>query len=258
MKKVYDILIFGGQSNMQGHTECLPEPNDPVGGALEYRYLTDELVPLCHPVGEDISGDLVWRAGKGHGSLVPACCRAYVELTGREVIAIHAAKGNSMVSEWQKGTDRYDCALRKYLGCFEKVKKVGEIGRVYYLWLQGESDAIDHTSEAVYKERLTAYKNGLKEDVGIDRFGIIEVGYFSPAATWVDWSAEEGFACDEEIIKAQENLPGEDPDFVLLTRVCKDLSLRPKYINPDAPGHYNNLAMEIIGTEAGKALAELK
>ncbi len=258
MKKEFDILIFGGQSNMQGSTECLPEPNDPVTSASEYRYLTNELVPLRHPVGEDIGGDLVWRAGEGHGSLVPACCRAYIQATGREVVAIHAARGGTMLSEWAKGTPRYDCALKKLRAGLEKVREAGKIRRVYYIWLQGESDAIDHTSEAVYKERLTAYKNALKDDVGIDRFCIIEVGYFSPAATWVGWSAEEGFACDEQIMKAQENLPDEDPDFVLLTQVCKDLSLRPKYINPDAPGHYNNIAMEIIGTEAGKALAVLK
>ena len=48
-----DILIFGGQSNMQGQTEGLPENNAPVQGALEYRVKTDELIPLQHPVGED-------------------------------------------------------------------------------------------------------------------------------------------------------------------------------------------------------------
>ena len=50
-----DILIFSGQSNMQGQTEALPFPNDPVSDALEYRLLTDSLVPLMHPVGETIA-----------------------------------------------------------------------------------------------------------------------------------------------------------------------------------------------------------
>jgi hypothetical protein len=43
----------------------------------------------------------------------------------------------------------------------------------------------------------------------------------------------------------------------MLTRVCPELSLKPEYINPEASGHYNNAAMEIIGSEAGKALAKL-
>ena len=46
-----DIIIFGGQSNMQGQTEGLPQDNALVQGALEYRYLTDEFIPLLHPVG---------------------------------------------------------------------------------------------------------------------------------------------------------------------------------------------------------------
>ena len=41
-----DILIFAGRSNMQGQTEALPFPNKPVADALEYRHLTDSLVPL--------------------------------------------------------------------------------------------------------------------------------------------------------------------------------------------------------------------
>ena len=51
-----DVIIFGGQSNMQGQSERLSE-NVPVKSALEYRLLTDSLVPLSNPVGEDIRYD---------------------------------------------------------------------------------------------------------------------------------------------------------------------------------------------------------
>lgn len=33
-----DVIIFGGQSNMVGETEGLPEVNEPVQGAPEYSY----------------------------------------------------------------------------------------------------------------------------------------------------------------------------------------------------------------------------
>ena len=33
-----DIIIFGGQSNMQGQTESLPEENREIEGALEYKF----------------------------------------------------------------------------------------------------------------------------------------------------------------------------------------------------------------------------
>ena len=35
-----DVLIFGGQSNMEGQTESLPFPNEPTEGVTEYRFLT--------------------------------------------------------------------------------------------------------------------------------------------------------------------------------------------------------------------------
>ena len=58
-------------------------------------------------------------------------------------------------------------------------------------------------------------------------------------------------------MRAQEELPGEDGDFVFLTGICKKLSLLPEYLNPTAPGHYANSALAIIGTEAGEKLAKL-
>lgn len=72
-----DVIIFGGQSNMQGVTEGMPNDNKPIDGALEYKFLQDGLSPLVHPVGETIE-DLLSVAENG-GSLIPAFCRAYVK-----------------------------------------------------------------------------------------------------------------------------------------------------------------------------------
>ena len=43
-KQQYDIIIFAGQSNMQGETEGLPLNNEPVRNALEYRFLASFLL----------------------------------------------------------------------------------------------------------------------------------------------------------------------------------------------------------------------
>ena len=51
-----DIIIFSGQSNMQGESERLSS-TDIIAGAYEYRYLTDTAVPLRNPVDEDITYD---------------------------------------------------------------------------------------------------------------------------------------------------------------------------------------------------------
>lgn len=242
-----DILIFGGQSNMQGETEALPFPNEPIAGAVEYRVLSDSLVPLLHPVGEDVGEDDLLMAHKGHGSLVPAFCRTYAEQTGREVVAVHAAKGSTVIAQWQKGTHRYETARQKIAGAIARVRAEGKtVDRIVYLWLQGESDALKQTSEEDYLARLVEYKNDLKRDVGIDVFGIIRVGYFSKNPAW-----------DEAIMRAQERAAADDADFVMLTRICATLSRDPAYLNPNVAGHYSNRGMERIGETAGAMLARL-
>ena len=96
----FDVIIFGGQSNMQGQTEKLTEC-EVKEGCFEYRFLTDTLIPLKNPVGEYITtehtegfpftGDPVaeedkfieWKDGlcvgaacDGNTNLVPAFCQS--------------------------------------------------------------------------------------------------------------------------------------------------------------------------------------
>lgn len=255
-----DVIIFGGQSNMQGQTEGLPEVNEPVEGAWEYRLIEDELKPLAHPVGEDVCFEK-WlaAASQGGGSLVPAFCRAYVKATGRKVTAIHAARGSTTLAEWQRGTQHFYHAKRKILAGLRKVEETDTIDRIYYVWLQGESDAIIYTTEDEYYEGLIRYKNTLKAEFGVEKFGIIRVGYFACNAPWLEseGTVEERALRDEAIMRAQDRAVETDGDFAILTRLAATMSKDPTYINPHACGHYNNKGMEILGTAAGEALAKL-
>ena len=260
-----DVIIFSGQSNMQGQTEALPSPNEPVDGALEYKFATDSLVPLLHPCGEDLGGDAretcpIQQAWDGHGSIVPDFCREYVRLTGRRVCAVHDAKGGTAISEWQKNGDenaaaRYKLAVAKMNAAIAKARETEGVGRVFLLWLQGESDAIYRTPPEEYKRMMIAFKDDLKRDVGIERFGIIGVGYFAGVVSWLgDRTREEGLRDDDIIIRAQDELCREDADFAMLTTVCREFSLRQEMISPLAEGHYNNDAMTLIGRYAARAL----
>lgn len=254
-----DIIIFGGQSNMQGQTGEMPSVNDAVEGALEYRLNENELVPLKLPVGEDLGGNkYLLGASHGCGSLIPPFCREYVKATGRQVVAISACRGDTTVEDWQKGTYRYRTAHYKMMRGIAKAKSLGEVEHIYFVWLQGESDAIIESTEEEYLERLTRLKNTLKREVGIEKFGIIKVGYFYCNSQWhKGGNYDNKKRCDETIMSAQERAAAEDSDFVMLTRVCTELSMKSEYINPEASGHYNNAAMDIIGTEAAKGLAAI-
>lgn len=128
-----DIIIFGGQSNMQGQTECLSDTTV-VANAFEYKWLD------LHALG---------AACYGYTNMVPKFCEAYLQnklkglqvsdgadmLPGAEtdkmaakeagraesgqsdqqVIAVHAAKGSTKIEEWLPGTEGYKFLIGKAL-----------------------------------------------------------------------------------------------------------------------------------------------
>ena len=244
-----DLLIFSGQSNMQGQTESKPY-DEPIKNAYEYKLLTDSLVELKNPVGEDIS-DLLLMSHEGHGSLIPYFTDAYVNYTKNTTVAVHVAKGATIVEQFLKSSE---IGRARYNKLVEKVnaakKKIGKTDRIYFIWLQGESDAIAKTSYDKYINQMIELKNDLKKDLNIDKFCIIEVGYFG-------YIVHSNYLNDEIIMKAQEDLPKIDKDFVLLTDICKKLSLDNEYLNPFAAGHYNNKGVKLIGEVAGSSLAKI-
>ncbi len=241
-----DLLLFCGQSNMQGQTESCPD-STAVENAFEYRFYSDTLMPLAHPVGEDV-GELLLAAHEGHGSLLPAFCRAYTESTGRTVTAVHIAKGATTVAEWlpEHPSHRYYMAVRKAQDARRAAERAGHtVDKIYFIWLQGESDAIESVVQQEYEARLQQLREHLVRDLDIDAFAIIRVGKFVQDAR------------DLEIIRAQEQLC-RSSDFVMLTRVTGQLTQNDAYLNPFAAWHYNNAGMERIGTAAGQNLARLR
>lgn len=255
MDKV-DILIFAGQSNMQGETEGLPELNPTIDNALEYRFLSDSFVPLKHPVGEDINGDVLWAAKNGCGTLLPDFCDEYIKNTGKKVIAVHTARGATTICKWLKGTDRYTCMREKISSAIKKTAENYKIDKVYLIWLQGESDAIIGTTQKEYEEMIIDLKNAIKSYCNIEKFCIIQIGYFCRIAPWLEFSTNgQGIFRDEEIMNAQTAVTEKDSDFIMLTDICKNISLDSEYINPFMAGHYNNKGMSLIGRTAGKQLA---
>ena len=262
--KTVDLIIFGGQSNMQGETEVLSEC-EPVANALEYRFLDDELIPLQNPVGEDIRYDgsrgvcfqhtqttaeqwcadhVLGSACEGNTSLIPSFCRAYIAGTGRSVVAVPAAKGSTRIDQWLPGTDGYAMLKKKVAAAMAHVKKEFTIGHVYLAFLQGESDAIEAVSGAQYKERLRALREALVSEFGLETFGIIRVGRFT---------------CDERddaIIGAQSEICREQEGFLMLTEAATELNQMPEMMNPHVGGHFSAKGQETLGRLAGMALAQ--
>ncbi len=261
MKEKTDIIIFGGQSNMQGQTECLSD-TETVSNAYEYKWLTNKFIPLKNPVGEDITYDhkagyyvdkgkdhSEWRAKHvtgsscyGHTNLVPQFCRSYLKHSRNNVIAVHIAKGSTVINQWLPETDGYGIILKKASGAIEKAKEEYTVNRIFFVWLQGESDAIAATSKEDYKERLTILSDALKKDLGVEKFGIIRVGIFTKDSR------------DDEIISAQSEICEENSGFLMLTEKAKSFFEIKEYMNPYAHGHFGAKGLEALGALSGDAL----
>ncbi|MCR5056150.1 MAG: sialate O-acetylesterase [Clostridia bacterium] len=262
---VYDIVVFSGQSNMQGQSDRLTESKE-VKGAFEYKMLTGTFAPLKNPVGEDVRPDgsegcrvrpdtdgEAWIAAHALGSacygntnLVPEFCRAYIRKTGRSVAAVSAAKGSTEIEYWMKGNLGYEFLVRKTLAARAALEKSGaETGDVYVVWLQGESDAIFQKKRAEYLEKLSRLGGDLKKDIGMKRFGIIKVGRFT------------GDARDDEIIGAQEDAAEKYPEtFIMLSETAEKMDGMPGMMHPTIGGHYSAKGLEFLGKEAGESLGD--
>lgn len=253
-----DLIIFSGQSNMEGEAERMPEDNSPVEGALEYRYLEDRLVPLKHPAGENISNDgkvFIPRHRDGWGTTqscallsawrkrtnpAPFFCKGYVKASGRNVIAVHAAKGATTIDYWQRGELGYEMLCKKAKRAIEMTNPE----HIYFVWLQGESDAIAKKSKDEYKKQMITLYESLHKDLGVEKFGNILVGRFTMEDS------------DFEIINAQKEVCREHDGFLMLTEITEEIFYIDKYMNPEAFGHYSVDGHELIGLLAGKKLGD--
>ena len=254
-----DIIVFSGQSNMEGQTEKLLD-DSVVPGAYEYKYATDSLVPLCDPFGENLLYNgtagvpyedhmgMTWHAkhalgGSAYGNttLIPEFCRVYIKETGREVTAVGAAKGAETIDYFMPGHAGYEILVKKTKAAIKKTKDFS--GSVYLVWLQGESDAIIAKDKQTYKEQIKKAAHALADDIGLTKFGMIRVGRFTNDER------------DDEIIKAQDEVCVEDDLFLMLTDEATKLNEMPEYMNPYVGGHFGALGLTKLGHDAALTLS---
>ena len=49
----------------------------------------------------------------GHTNMVPEFCRVYTEITGNKVLAVHVAKGSTVIDDWLPGGAGYEIIVKK-------------------------------------------------------------------------------------------------------------------------------------------------
>ena len=269
-KDFMDLFVVMGQSNAQGQSETYKEFSVPEYQAITYEYLTDQLVQVKHPFGENINtlgdpyelgyyqleGAVGCETGLPYGSLSPHFASKYYEITNRPILIEPCCCGASQIKEWLPGHEqgRYELTVEKVNRSInavnERLNKRIE-GR-YLIWLQGESDGIYRTGTANYKTRFLQLWNALKQDLGFEKCFIIRVAKFRPDKY-----------NDKPIIEAQEQLATEYDDIEMVTRITGYLEYPTE--NPKNPGiqdyytegypyidHYTWEGYRLVGETAGE------
>lgn len=240
-----DLIFFMGQSNMAGHGgNASKAPYVPEKAGLEYRVISDPeiLHPIEEPFGryENKEGGLYEGEEKKKGSLVSSFVNTYYELTGHKVVAVSASVGGMAMDLWLADGIIEDSVSRINSAVAYLDEHNYDIEHVFVVWLQGESDGARNVPPETYKEYFYEYMNNILA-TSVERVFLI-----TPGRIYYDANAFN------EIIKVQQEICENDENFVLATSIMSEIPIEDM---SDAY-HYNQNALNLIGEEAAKGVAE--
>lgn len=232
-----DICLLIGQSNAKG---CgTPERSEvPVSGTWEYveNFTGCSLIPL----------GVTMQLSEGRGTLAPALCNRWKQLTGHDICMVHYAVDGSRIKNWQHDNAHYlESALNKLNHCREYVQQKGiPVEGVYTLWVQGESDGKYGTDIFYYEARLKELANTLLQA------GVMQV-FVSATGLW-----DCGEDCKERcrrISMVQELVCDEVEGMTLVSKSPRTYLQRG--LQRDLV-HYSMRALNLLGQEIAQNMVQ--
>lgn len=195
-----DLFVIVGQSNAEGRGDSLQSPVSTNGLYISNAgVLTD---PLADPVG-----------GASTGSMWPAFSNEWFDLTGNRAAFVECATGGTPLlpdtagSNWSPSGSLRSAVPAIVTTAMATVSGVSghQLGNVYFLWCQGESDAqaINGTTitGALYKTALKDLATYFKAQVPqMVEMAVIQTGRYGPntqAAAWAEIRQAQEDACSE-------------------------------------------------------------
>lgn len=254
-----DLAVFAGQSNMSGRGNAADAVSCDMNAGFEYRAVSrpDMLVPITEPFGlnEDKKNGLTDIGSDGKtkrsGSMVSALVNEYYQKTGRQLVAVSASMGGTSTAQWKDNyisdaTARLDAAKK-----FLQSNKI-QIGRVFVVWCQGETDGDNMVSAQTYTHNTMTILDKFKAH-GTGHCFLVQIGHYN----YLDYPNGSGSMTGEDfdnryqtIRRAQAALC-EENDFVTCSA-----SFEPHIENMIDQYHYNQTAYNEVGKQCGGAIAE--
>lgn len=256
--KLVDIVIFAGQSNMVGKDNSGRNTISSItNSGFEMRFNSKQQAVGIKYLSN--STDL-------KTSLIPAFANAYYNNTGVPIIAVQTAVSGSKISSWQKNGKNYKNAIAKMKSTISYVESHPEnfnLRNIYFVWYQGESD----TPNLTYENNLQKLFQNTKE-AGVDQNFLIRIGHLYHATdTSNDNLEKQKFNRYTNMIKLQTEFTRKNDLAILVSTKAALLSLEK---NPSVAAdgslnqisdmmidqvHFSQMALNIIGSEAGKNAA---
>ena len=240
-RKVVDLVIFMGQSNMAGRGDASEAPTVGEGHGYEFRAVSDptKLYPITEPFGVNENRGVVSETTKT-GSLVSAFAESYYAYTGVPIVGVSASKGGQEIKFWATDGDALHETIDRYNAAKTYLTGNGyTVRHQYMVWLQGETDGVQGTSAVAYKNSLIALYGEMKKQ-GVEKAMVIRIGERQSDETLHD-----------AIILAQTELCREYDDFVMISG--KLAGVAGEDMKDSA--HFKQSTYNEVGADAGKNMA---
>lgn len=246
-KKVVDLFLFMGQSNMAGRgitTNTWKEEAATIreGAGYEFRAISDptKLYQMTEPFGiNENQADGINDGNKKTGSMVTAFTNAYSKYTGVPVVGVSASEGGTSIDQWQPDGKRLTDAISRYRAAVKWLEDNGyTIRNRCMLWCQGESDGDSNMSAETYQAKFNRMLDRMKGEQ-IETCYMVRIGKYNGSNQSTDYSG---------IMEAQTELAEKNQNVVL---VSKDMAgLKERKLMKDAY-HYYQKAYNEVGYQAG-------
>ena len=184
-KKIIDLFLFMGQSNMAGRGITSKDWKETVptvipGAGYEFRAISDptKLYEIAEPFGRwENNAEGIDDGDMKTGSMVTSFANEYYKNNGNiPIVGISASKGGSVIEQWIPGSNYFtDTVKRLRAGITYLEQNNFSIRHQYMLWCQGESDGDIQTDKETYLSRLNSMWLGMKEQ-GIEKLFLVCIG----------------------------------------------------------------------------------